>query len=600
MKLYLYIANFENGKIINSYQKYDLDHENHDITINELDMVHFEIVSDYLIELDKFEFILGSTSFSLDENYSINSNDYHYFLSLNSKLFNESNLSFRVSNYGIKFSQLFLNELGYVKPQIIYKNKIDNCTSIKIISHKVSDTNFDLIIKYLMFNNYFDETVIYKTSLPTEFSNFQNSFLESLKLLYAKSKYISEKTEIFYFNSIKKYETEHQVLPYSSKSLIDDQSFDWLFHNLDVIGQQNKKNGTYDLKIKSKECVISNINQQVSNYTFNSYENRLILGYSKMYILLLNDLHTNLNKKTILRTRYSGTFYEYLTSKYYNIISLYINEITTHFKKTHDYFTNVLKVNSPVFEFPVDSYSLTSIPHYKNWFELMLLYKNLFSKEIKSSSIKNNLEIESFDKLFEVYVFYIIKGCISSNDNYEFNQIINNKNKLAGSYTFEKDSEGIIVTLYYESLPEEIKLLTIFTNQKNIYNPDYIIEFKKNGFKEFLILDAKYKKYNNNNNNKFKNEVNDLCFKYLHGLGVVSDVFKVSGLYILSINEQEKYKKVFKSEFDILSSNKPILPSIGGVEIDPKNFNVSENLILDIINKHKLFFEERISKNKFN
>lgn len=467
-----------------------------------------------------------------------------------------------------------------------------------IVSNKISDKNFDVIIRYLMFNNYFDQAVLYKASLPTDFSNFKNSFLESLKLLHRKIFQISKGISIFKYNSIKKYNTAHEVLPFNSTAAVDNTSIGWLFGNLDVI-ERRKNNSGFGLKIKSSDCMIKEISQPVSNYSYNSYENRLILGYTRLYILKLNEEIKRFGQNMSPRTRYIGDFQEYLILKYNEIINLYLREILSHFNNVYNYFSYHLKVKNPLFEFPVDSFSFVSLPHYQNWFELILLYNNLFSKEIKNDSVKSNLEIESFDKLFEVYVFYLIKDVISLtfSESIKSQYVNDNNNKLAGKYRFGRNSNQTEISLYYESLPEEIELLTLFTTEDKKYNPDYVVEFENRGHKEFIILDAKYKNYNNVE--RYKRDVRDLSFKYLHGIGVITNNCKVSGLYILNVSEREGYKKVFRKKFDILASVVPVLPSIGGISIDPKNFDINKNYILDLISKHLELFERRVMKSDY-
>ena len=593
MDAYIYIADFIAGRYQQTYTKYNLS-EDQNIIFNELSMVHFEIVSKTLINIDEFKFVLGITSFNLSSTYFNSVDSYHYILEIDRTIFNDTKATYNLKHQSTKFYQLFLNDLGFVKPQIIYEDSIYYFNQIQINSNKISDKNFDFIIKYLMLNNYFDEDILYKTSIPTDFADLKNSLLESLKLLHKKINKSSKNISVFQHNSLKKYKTNYNVLPYNPNSLIDDQSFDWLLSNLDVI-QKNQGNRAFDLKINSIKCDITELNQQISSNSYNSYENRLILGYSKLYILKLIELRKNSGIKTNPRTRYIGDFQAYLLLKYNEILDLYINEIVSYFNYTHNYFENVLKIKEPIYEFPKDLFSFSSLVHYYEWFELILLYNNLFSKEINNNnSLQSNLEIESFDKLFEIYIFYLLKDIISlnSNNNYEFIPNGNVRNKLSGNYYFKQNSDQINVTLYYESLPEEIQLITLFTTEDKKYNPDYVIEFEKNGYKDFLILDAKYKNYNSLE--RFKYDVKELTFKYLHGLGVVGSKSKISGLYIIYTNDKDHFKKVFRTKFDILTSSTPSTPSIAGVSINPTNFQIQDNFLLKIINKHLEIFKLKI------
>ena len=591
MEVYLYIAKDKYSK---DYIKYNLL-EDDNIEINEFNTIYIEIISDVKLDSENINFILGATTIGLEERFLFLNDKYYYQLKdedINSILINsKTNKSFKeyhINGFVVKFSQLFLNELGYTKPIIKNGENIVELNNIYISSPKISDENFEIIIKYLMFNSYFDFNILYKNHLKTDYSDLQNSQLESLKLLYNKVKNITENIGNFKIESIRRHSKSYAVDTYTSQSTIDDTSFSWLMNNLDVLEKGNSDNPNA-LKIKSKNCNINSVLQEINVENFDSYENKVILGYAQLYVSLLVELKKDVNS-SILRTRI-GSFSSYLTNKFKEYICFYIEEIQSCFLFVVNFFKNELSVIEPIIEFPQKIDSFLTLPHYKNYFELILIYRDLFSKEF-DSSFKSNLEIESFDKLFESYLLYVIKDTLSLSigldKKFDFQLNEDDNNKLSGKYTLEVESDLSII-IHYEDIPEEF-IQYSSTVKKYDYNPDYIIEFKYKNYKEFIILDAKYKKYSSK---YFKQDIESLTLKYLHKIGVNGANNKIIGLYILSINDVIKYNRLFKSEYDILTSSSPVLPCIGGVEISPVNLNIHQNILSKIILKHFSLFKKQ-------
>lgn len=594
MEVNLYISE---NKFSNTFIKRPLINNNNleeedNIIISELNMVYFEILSQKEIDISNAKFILGGTILNIEftgynnrdkYTYGIDQNDIDKILISSDE--NKSKNHIRINEQNVRFSQLFLNELGYVQP--ILRVSEDNYTlkNINIKSPKINDLNFEIIIKYLMFNNYFDNDILYKNNLKTDYSNFENSLLESLKYLHEKVEHIFDNLHFFKVMPVKKHHSNYKIAPYSSTSNIDDVSFSWLINNLDEINTISYNAGN-TLKIKSKHCSINNILQVNNEVNFNSYENKIIFGYTSLYLFRLQELLVNF-KKNKLRTRLSN-FSEYLTIRFNEYLTFYIEEIIDYFFKIRNYFEAVLLVEEELKETPTSIVNFISLPHYKNCYELILLYNDFFSNDLVQNS-KKSLEIESFDKLFESYILYLLRDTLSLNFNlaskikFESNSEDNFSNKLSGTYTISTEN-SINIKIYYESLPSEF---IQFSNSRAPYNPDYVIEFSKDNYKEFIILDAKYKKYRNY---YFKSDIEKLTLKYLHKIGVSHSKHKVVGLYILSINEINKFNGIFKNEFDILKSENPTIPSIGGVEIYPNDFDIKNNLLFDLINKHYLFF----------
>lgn len=587
MDLILHIVHYENDEVIT----HNLTNKQaNNIEIKEYDFIYFELVSEVEYELEPINLVLGNTIINFNEDFdSLTSNNSKYIYSLKKDEINSilpSNSYYSKKRYKTisgqhKFSRLFINELGNCQPHIIVKQDIFEFNSIYIKSPKIDDSNFKFIIEYLMFNNYFDEKIIYKNTLDSLNNNVNNSFLESLKKLLKFSELLLENIYLFKIDSIRSLDELSLVKDYTYDTKIDSNSISWLLDNLNELTPQNNFSSLNTIKIKNKLYDLKKINQPESFNSFSSYENKVINGFLELIINIVKNKQSKFKNKQVLRTRISS-FKDYLENSLNDLIIIYLNKISGNFFRMADFFKTNLNITDKIYQFPSKTNGFLSKKHYKDFLDLMIFTKNIFSLETKNN-YNYKLEIESFDKLYEVYCFYLIKDSLASlfDNRYEERNFksTDHHNKLCGKYTFSRSNFEI--NLFYESLPEDFFQLTK-TKKGYSLKPDFVVEVKNNEESYYLILDAKYKKYNNS---KLNMDMENLSYKYLHKIGIPTYFKnKVLGLYTISINTKNNFRSIYLKDFDLFGVS-PIFPQLGSIEINPVQFDFKENSFHKILKK---------------
>lgn len=132
---------------------------------------------------------------------------------------------------------------------------------------------------------------------------------------------------------------------------------------------------------------------------------------------------------------------------------------------------------------------------YHNVIKVFLLYEDLFilnKKEILKQLIEKRL-ITTFDdnKLYELYIlFNLIKIFPKSKEL----KLLYSDN----SYVLKSEDNGIIITVYYQKIPENLKteskylnILNNYSINKKVKSPDIIIEFEKNGCQFYRLIEIK-------------------------------------------------------------------------------------------------------------
>ena len=113
------------------------------------------------------------------------------------------------------------------------------------------------------------------------------------------------------------------------------------------------------------------------------------------------------------------------------------------------------------------------------------------------------------------------------------------------------------------------------------FNPDFILEFIRNGESKILIFDAKYKKYPNSK--ILEADLSSLTYKYLHKIKFENA--KVEGLFSISLGDRNALISIFKQEFQI-GKPESIYPQIGALQLKIDDLNTLNNPIIDAISSY--------------
>ncbi|POY37138.1 hypothetical protein C3K47_08760 [Solitalea longa] len=554
------------------------------IQVNEFDYIDIEFVTDTYFKTQDLKLFIGNTIFNFSEPIEING-QYFYYLDLEfisnilpgnnnahiSKVFYKTSLGNR------RFSRIFINEIGIAKLEVLLNSTGEALVEgkVQISSSKITYDNFYLVTTYLISNNYFDNQILYKVSVTGNSSNIQNSLIEALRELLRRLKVWSEEINKFKTNSIKRYHNEQNLVSFNKDLELSDISLNYIVDNLNTLSRTNFHKHDEAIEINNSYYIVESILIDNPISSTDSYENRVIHGFLKNLSLLVKEKELYFNNEKALRTRVVN-FKDYLINCFLDLFKTYIHQIDQEIDKINLFFIRHVPVSHPISKLNNSNHNFLSKEHYKNVYDLILYTQNIFSVDIEKDDL--SLEIESFDKLFEVYCFYLLKDILERKTASSFTRKSTNispDNKLSGEYELKKDS--ILIRLHYESLPVCFQQ---YSRGNLKYRPDFLIEFENNGKSKFFIFDAKFKQYNTLT---LEQDLSKLSLNYLHKIGPNDRyINETIGLYTISMGPSNYRKSTFKKSYD-LSLTEYIGPQIGSIEIDPKNFDISKNPILEII-----------------
>ena len=555
-----------------------------EFSISEFDYVDLEIEADVY---DKnIKLVIGSTPFLLDEPFW-HSGKIFYRLNIDSvmKILPGTRDAHITSKYldtksgKRRFARLFINEIGLSKIYLVVEGEEHHVGSLTVQTSKISKENYELITEYLFSNGYFDSTIKYKVTLEGSQNSISYTLLEALRELSKKLKLWYDRLHYFSNDPITKTEKAKKIVSYNDSLLVDDCSLDWLIGNIETVSKAESRVKGYDFLVMNKPYLINTIQIEETTDSTNSYENRIIHGFILNLIKLILDFQDRFKSSKQSRTK-TSTFKEFILDCFFEQVTLNLQKSQEYIGHIQLYFKKYLPVTNPTFGFPEKTDRFSTKNHYNEILKLIIFCRNIFSFDKKMNEFY--LEINSFDKLFEVFCFYLIKDTIDSligvtqeAEGWKIESNLNVENHKSGVYTTNYGKKTI--TIYYECLPSEFRQ---FSKSKHSYNPDFVISIASGSSLSYIILDAKYKKYDRE---RMMDDLESLTFKYLHKIGIMpSENSKIVGLFTLSLADLNTYDSIFQDQYEMKGAT-PILPQIGNIGINPKFFKLEHNYIRTLV-----------------
>lgn len=352
------------------------------------------------------------------------------------------------------------------------------------------------------------------------------------------------------------------------------------------------------------------------DYSYDIYENRVIVGFLKTIIDELNGM-----RKTI--EIHKNQFHVYRTQNQYIKSSYYIysrnNRILSEYLSTIDIlivkFQKILLMYKALFKINPDR--IYNQPKYSNIFRRVRPYRIIFENIISWFNCGNYdlsksdllLSFMSVSRIYEC--FCLIKLCKtfekmgfskSFGIAYKYNESKYYQNTIHNNtFVFEKDDT--LITLYYQPVVSGKRTdimnpknkLNLYRNTStsihygyttfqdeayvingNFYTPDYVIKIERNNEAKYYVMDAKHSTINNIE----KHQLPYLVFKYLFSISTIKDEDTLSGICILCGKEDQSYSQNIKNNTIVLEKQQ--LPSayfIGVSGIDCDNYNPLINLL---------------------
>ena len=465
---------------------------------------------------------------------------------------------------GIRFSlkgcdRPFLQSFGAIKIELWMNGKQYYSKSIAVM---VSDSEINNgvinMIDYIYENceNYLYEEHKYSTILSGIKSNETISleakiaFLEQTIEIYKKS-YHYLKT-----NPYCKLEKTEAVDSFDKLQSISQRTIRYITNHIDELSVVNYDTG---IRFNNQYYQPNRVLVERNSYSYDVYENRIIVGFLKTLVSEINVTIKSLLEKTYLKNKSSAQD-GYIDSMY-QIFSRSIKRINGYIeslKSLHNEYQQLYYFYTRLFNISTDT--VRNIPIFTPVFRSINAYRQIYTVIHNWFSIGNYdlgkdellLSFISTSKIYEYYCLIKMLCHITQNTDYDLIESkhisyrVNNSYYIDTKYnnTFVFDKGSIKLTLYFQPVvygdSRAYNGLDLFrntstnakkenSNRGKTYTPDYIIKVEYNGTADYIILDAKF---STPENIRF-HQLQELVYKYLFSISTLNKTDHIKGLYIL-------------------------------------------------------------------
>lgn len=345
---------------------------------------------------------------------------------------------------------------------------------------------------------------------------------------------------------------------------IDQDSLIWIASNPDNLLCSDKE---AVIKIQDQNYVPSKIKTYVSQYSYDVYENKVVLGFLKSVIIYLEKQIEGFNREILelenipetivlqlpntheLTGRCIFIYYKGVVDKYRQRLEI-LQDLYFRYERALDCKPEV------IFATPKLTNTFKQVYHYRLCFECMVKWFEL--GDYSFNHLNYLFKLKTLSRIFEYYCLIKLQAAIvhcgyayteGSRVLYDLEddiEEINNQYKFIG--------KGQEITLLYEpsiwanKMSEEINLYSTGYNFSKCkwndrWTPDFVIKIKTNVKEYYYILDAKY----SNAQNVKKRYIPELVLKYSTQIAskdkFFSDVIGVGALYPNDLDKMIFFKK---------------------------------------------------------
>lgn len=514
---------------------------------------------------------------------------------------------------GNKAACVFLECFGVVKIEIIVDDISYVTSNIKVVMKEDSiNSNIINMIDYIYDNcdDYLYEE--HKNSKTVTGINPSNNISIDTKLSMINDIYDTyvKGYSILKHSAQTKLENVNKIGDFNELQSIGRNTIDYIVNHPEELEPVDYNSGITVNKqhYQPKKTLVQSV-----TYSFDIYENQVVVGFLKTVIRDLKDIRElveNYKKRNTTPYKRDGyidsSFFIYTRNvKMLNDYLDSIDDAIVRFQKLFLSYRNILNVTE---------YDVISPPRYTNIFRHIMPYNIIFENISKWFSCGNYdlaksdllLSFVSISKIYEYFcllkINHSLKECGYSmikgypfkyeESRYYCNTVYNN--------TFEFFKDDISITIYYQPIiygkltnrdrPNGIGLfrntsistkdptiLAIIDDNEprrgNYYNPDYLIKISKNNCTNYYILDAKH----SSTNSIERYQLPYLVFKYLFSISTIHQGNNVDGMCILCGKATSNSSK---SVYDIASSlNISLNPSATICQVTGNDVKNNEPLI---------------------
>lgn len=376
------------------------------------------------------------------------------------------------------------------------------------------------------------------------------AFLEQTLDIYKKS-YQYLKT-----NPYCKLEKTETVDSFDKLQSISQKTIQYITNNIDELAVVNYDTG---IRYNNQYYQPNRVLVERNSYSYDVYENRIIVGFLKTLVSEINKTIKSLLEKTYLKSK-SSVQDGYIDSMY-QIFSRSIKRINRYIeslKLLHNEYQQLYYFYTRLFNISTDA--VRNVPVFTPVFRSINAYRQIYTVIHNWFSIGNYdlgkdellLSFISTSKIYEYYCLIKMLCHIIVNTDYDLTESKHILYRVNNCYyedtkynnTFIFDNGISKITLYFQPViydnDRAFNGLSLFRNtstnaQKDnnnrgkTYNPDYIIKFEYDGIVDYLILDAKF----STPENIRLHQLQELVYKYMFSISTLKENDHKKGLYIL-------------------------------------------------------------------
>ena len=401
------------------------------------------------------------------------------------------------------------------------------------------------------------------------------SIWNTLKLVDEIIKTYEENYESFFNHKKSFVEPVASVEDVRSMRVVNQESLRWIACNPDNLVKTDKKTG---INFNGYNYMPSKIKTYISKYSYNVYENRVILGFLKNVIDYLENQIIGFDKEIVEVENIPESIVAQLPNTHAltgKCVYVYYKGVVNRFSEKKDileeiyyrYEKNLKCIPEDIYGLPKLTNTFKQIYHYRICYECMA--KWFEAGDYTFDHLNYLFKLKTLTRIFEYYCLIKIQNAISL-----CGFILQDSDRII--YDVEDDSENINNQYIFEGNGYEITLLyepSIWRDRSNVctnlystgYNfikskwndrwtPDFVLKISGNYKDYYYILDAKYSNFYNVK----RRHIPALVLKYGTQIAskdkFFSDVIGIGAIY------PSKEDKIYYFKKNAINSQKYPLP----------------------------------------
>lgn len=409
-----------------------------------------------------------------------------------------------------------------------------------------------------------------------------------------------------YFRNNKKSVVQKETVVVDIKSMrqVDQECLIWIASNPDSLTETKKDS---IIKYKEKKYIPKKIKTYASKYSYDTYENRMILGFIRTIIDYIDNQVRGYSRRLLELESIPNSIIIQIPNTHGltgRCLYVYYKSIVHQFEKKKEILEELYYRYVNIFECVGNN--IVGLPKLTNTFKQVYSYKVCYECMVKwfefggytFEHLNYLFKLKTLSRIFEYYCLIKLQISILQNDYklIESNRIndgseddlenINNKYVFSG--------HGCKLTLFYEPsiwvkrFNEGMNLYSTgynFTKCKwnNRWSPDFVLKISTLENEYYYILDAKY----SNSNNVIKRYLPQLVLKYGSQIAskdkFISDVIGIGAIYPGDSDKMNCFKK---NDVNSKKQSLPVYFSLAIAGEDKGNIDLGKRMkdLLSLIN----------------